>query len=407
MRHTDRFAAITLPVFLLMLQQLLAGIVVAPASTFFPVYLKDLGWSALMISAIATVQRVAGLASSLIGGTLSDSIGPKRTLVLGQACYFAATLLFVARAPFPVAVIWAACGFGMGLTTLGGQSYLMENADHAFLGVLTALYYWGYTLGGAAANPVAGLLLGRRGYPFLTLATAVPAVATVLLTAVFLPRSRKEAAPAAAADPDRRRGFLGYGRIGRRPEVLMLAMLRFLPTFCYGMAGVFVPLLLKAAGASNGLIALYATVSSIVAALAQLAAGRLADSLDWKAPTVTAFLLLGLGALAIALFPGSLPVVFAGAVVLLAAAWSLSALMPTLVSKVTVPAERGRVLGFAHLFWNMAMILGSLTGGFLYVTRPGLPFAAGAAAVAAAIALAFAFFRLVDRRATAGLPDLP
>jgi len=396
MRRRTRFPSLTTAVSLLLLQQMLSGIAMAPANTFFPVYLKDLGWSALLISAMATLQRVAGLASSLAGGALADSIGSKRTLVIGQACAVTATLLFLAGTPGSVAVVWTLYGCSVGFTTLGGQGYLMEKADPGTLGVVTALYYWGFTLGAAAANPVAGILQARRGYAGLTVA-AVPAVATVLLTALFLPRSLSATRRAAA----RSRGLFGYGRLARRPEILLLAALRFLPTFCYGMATVFVPLVLRAAGAPNSLVALYATVSSVVAALAQLAAGRLADRRGGKAPTVAAFGLLGLGALAVALFPSSLPAVFAGATVLMAAAWSLSALMPVLVARVTAPEERGRALGFLHLFWNLAMILGSLTGGVLYEVRPGLPFAAGAAALAIALCLSLRFFRVTEPGRTA------
>ena len=42
----------TLPVSLLIGIQLLTGMFVAPVSTFFPVYLKDLGYTAVLISGI-------------------------------------------------------------------------------------------------------------------------------------------------------------------------------------------------------------------------------------------------------------------------------------------------------------------------------------------------------------------
>ncbi|MCX7031464.1 MAG: MFS transporter, partial [Spirochaetes bacterium] len=89
---------------MLLALQLLTGIVVAPALAFFPVYLKDLGLSAVLISGIVTIQRVMGLGSSLAGGALVDTIGAKRTLVAGQVLYFAATLLFLTCSPWWIAV---------------------------------------------------------------------------------------------------------------------------------------------------------------------------------------------------------------------------------------------------------------------------------------------------------------
>ena len=176
---------------LLLAVQLLTGIVVAPALTFFPVYLKELGLSAVLISGIVTLQRVMGLGSSLVGGRMVDTIGAKRTIVAGQVLYFAATLLFLARGPWWIALVWAVYGIGNGPASLGAMSYLIEKADRARLGMLTALLYWGITLGGAIGNPLAAALLGRTDWRGLVPFTALPAVGIVLVTAIALPRSER------------------------------------------------------------------------------------------------------------------------------------------------------------------------------------------------------------------------
>jgi predicted MFS family arabinose efflux permease len=75
-----------------------------------------------------------------------------------------------------------------------------------------------------------------------------------------------------------------------------------------------------------------------------------------------------------------------------AAAWSLSTLLPSLVARVTEPAERGRVLGWIHLWWNAAMIAGSLLGGALYDRGAGLPFLIAGALNVASVGLVFVFF---------------
>jgi len=377
--------AFTVPITLLLGTQLLACLVVAPAITFFPVYLDDLGYSVILIAGIVTLQRTMGLLASLAGGVITDSFGAKRTLVLGQLCYFVGTLLFLARAPLWVSVIWAFNGLGSGLHLLGGQNYLLEKADHAFLGILTALYLWGYTVGTSVSNPIAAALMGRVGYAGLTPFMVIPAAATLIMTTVALPSSQRFSG-ASRASP-------GYRDIAFRPIVLMLAGLRFLPTFCYGMAMVFVPLQLKNAGASNPMIALFATASSVFATLAQLAVGRIADKASWKAPTTAAYILLAASSLAIGAWPGRLWLVFVCGTAGIGAAWSLSTLLPTLVSRVTAPAERGRVLGYVHLFWNLAMILSSLTGGYLFEAWPGLPLLAGGIACTGAIFLLPVFFR--------------
>lgn len=378
---------------LLLAVQLLSGIVLAPAIAFFPVYLKELGLSAVLISGIVTIQRTMGLGSSLVGGSLIDTIGAKRTLVAGQLLYFTATLLFLAKSPWVIALLWAVCGIGAGPASLGAMGYLVEKSDHARLGMLTALLYWGTTVGGAIGNPLAGILLDRADWAGLVPFTALPAVGIILLAAAALPRSTRRGPQQHA----------GLGRIlsavrlaAACPPVRRLAWMRFLPTVCYGMLLVFVPLLLKDAGASNTTIALYATASSMCASLAQLAVGRIADRVGWRAPTGASYAALAAASFAIAAFSGRLWIVFAAATVAISAAWSLSTMVPIQVTKAVAASEHGRALGYVHLFWNLAMIGAGLAGGVLFEAWKGLPLLVGGLAAAGGLPVAASFARAVS-----------
>jgi MFS family permease len=183
--------------------------------------------------------------------------------------------------------------------------------------------------------------------------------------------------------------------------VLLLALLRFLPTFCYGMLTVFVPLMLAREGGGATTVALYATISSLCAAGAQLGVGRAADRIGPRTPALLCYLLLSASALGIGLGVGRIwPVIVCG-VLAISGAWSLSVLLPPLVALVTETAERGRVLGFIQLFWNLAMILGSLVGGILFQAQSGLPFLVGGAAVALAPPLLLLYFRVAPQRPAA------
>ena len=333
----------------------------------------------MLISAIVTLQRVMTLGSSLVGGKMVDTIGAKRTLVAGQVLYFAATLLFLARSPWWIVLIWAVYGIGHGPAALGGTSYLIEKADRARLGLFTALLYWGVTLGGAIGNPLSAALLEHTDWRGLVPFTALPAVGIVLVTAMALPRSGRRS-------PSSRRpaGILAdIGQIAASPQVRLLAWMRFLPTVCYGMLLVFVPLLLKDAGASIATIALYGTASSVCASLAQLAVGRISDRSGWKASNDANLAALAAASFAIAAFPNRLWVVFAGATVGVSAAWSLSTLVPIQLRQSVEASGQGRALGYVHLFWNLAMILAGLTGGVLFEAWNGLPLLIGGVAAAA------------------------
>jgi len=382
------------PIIALLALQLMGGMLLAPHLTFFPLYLKDLGHSAVIIANIIAAKQLAGLVASLIGGVLSDSLGRKRTLLLGNIGYLISSVVFLIASPGWIGLLWTLGGFGLGLHTLGGQSYLIDTAAPAYLGLTSALFNWGYTLGGVLSSPVAGLILDRRDYGVFGWALIAFSLCTVAFNLFILPRSPVEGH---ARSPGLRR-FFGYGDIALRPTVLVLAALRFLPTFYYAIMLVLVPLLLDAAGASKTTIAWYATISWIAASLSQAAVGYAADRWSPIPTTAVTFTVLLSSMLGIGLRSSSLWVVFLFGTVGIAAAWSLSTLLPSLVAQATVPEERGRVLGFIHLWWNLAMIIGSMASGTLFEIAPGLPFLAAGLANLCSLALLFVFHCLVTQK---------
>ena len=380
------------PIVTLLALQLMGGMQLAPHATFFPLYAQELGYSAVLIASIVTAKQVAGLFASLVGGTLSDSLGRKRTLLLGNFGYLLSTFAFLVVSPNWIGLLWAIGGFGLGLHTLGGQSYLMDTASPDHLGLMSALYNWGYTFGGALSSPIIGLILDRGDYGLFAGVLIAFSLCTMAVNQFVLPRSPVER-QARATDVKR---FLGYGDIAIRPTILALSALRLLPTLTYATM-FLIPLLLDAAGASKTAIAWYATVSWVTASLAQVAVGRAADRWGPRLSTAITFAVLLVSAFGTGLWPASLWAVLVFGTIGTAAAWSLSTLLPSLVAEATVPEERGRVLGFIHLWWNVAMVAGSMAGGALFEIAPGLPFLVTGALNVFSIALLFVFYRLVAR----------
>lgn len=373
----------------LLVLQLLGGMILAPHLTFFPLYLNDLGCSTLLIANLVAAKQVAGLVSSLLGGALSDWLGRKRTLLLGVLGILVSSFAFLSASPVWIGVFGVLGGLGLGLHTLGGQSYLIDAAAPAYLGLTSALYNWGYTLGGVLSSPVAGALLDRWDFEVFGKALVGTSILAIALTQFILPRAQ-------GVRQVRQldfRSFFGYREIATRPSVLLLAALRFLPTFYYAMMLLLVPLLLEATGASNTTIAWYATTSYLAASLSQALVGWATDRWGPKLATSLAFSILLASVLGLGLGHTSLWTVFAFGMVGIAAAWSLSTLLPSLVALVTHPEDRGRVLGFIHLGWNLAMIVGSLVGGALFQVSAGLPFLSAGLAVSTALYLLSVFFR--------------
>ena len=393
--HTPPDGAKRWPVILLLGVQLLAGGIALSLRGFFPIYANEaLYYTTAAVSTVVAVGQFTGMVTAIIGGTLSDSIGYKWTLILGLVATAGGSLLYFMHAPWLFIATWIISVVGMSLITLGGQSYLVAAAGSANLGAFSALYNWGFTLGGALGSPGAGWLLDRYDFGALGLALLGSAGATAAIAALLLPRQHR--APAENATSELHT-LAGYGSIIRRPPVRVLGMLRFLPTCYWGMANVLIPLLIKAQAGSNTIVAVYATVSMIIASLAQIITGRAADRWGRRVPTLAAFGALTAGTLGLTLFARTLWGLYAFGILAASAAWSLSTLIPSLVAEASTDAERGRVFGFLHLLWNAGMIVGALIGGALLDIATGLPFAVATLLNLVAIALALTFFRLIAR----------
>jgi MFS family permease len=371
----------------------------SPHRTFYPLYVQDLGRATTWIAALSAARLAMAMLASLVGGLLSDTIGRKWTLFAGDIGFVAGSVLFLTRAPGWVGVLWTVSGFGMGLRTLGAMGYLMDAAGSRSLGVLSALFNWGYTVGGALSGPLAALLLAGGSYARFGIALTALALSALAVNALALPSLGAIPSSSAASTPAARshapwRDLFGYGHIAARRPVLLLTATRFLPTVYWGMAIVLIPLLLRAAGADKATIAGYAAVSQVIAALSQIAAGRAADRYGAAWPTAAALTALVASILCTGLLPDRLWSVYAFGTAGTAAAWSLSTLLPILVARVTETEERGRVLGWIHLWWNVAMMVGSMLGGALYERSAGLPFLVAGSLNTVSIALTWAFFRL-------------
>ena len=380
------------PVLLLLTIQLLSGIVISPQMSFFPIYVEEqLGFAVLFVSTVVAIGQLSGMIAALIGGALCDALGRKWTLVLGLVGLVFGSLAYLVQAPWLVVLLRAASGFGLGFHTLGGQSYLIDAAGSEHLGLLSALFHWGYTIGGAVGSSGAGIVLDYQGFGAFGLALLTISLATTLGALALLPGLSQNPTQVSSWG----KSLLGYDKILRRPAIVLLGLLRFLPTCYYGMASVLNPLLINRAAGSKTAVALYATSSLIMATLAQVLVGQAADRWGSQRPTLVSFGVMVLSAVGQASFAAHLWSFYVFGVLGICAAWSLATLVPCWVADATQVEERGRVLGMLHLLWNMAMMAGSMVGGALVGIALGLPFVVAALLNLGAIALAICFFRLI------------
>jgi len=342
--------------------------------------------SVRQVSQVIAFGQVIGMIASFFGGGLSDRWGHKRVLILGIITSALSGLVFIFQMQWIVVVLWGLSGVGIGFATLSSQGYLTLAASANTLGVFSALYNWGYTVGGAIGNPLAALLLDQGGFNLLGVSLLGLGIITTVL-ALFLPRLRQ-----AAVTPDPKAKNEGYKTL-LRGRIYLLGLLRFLPTCYYGVM-VLMPLLIKQQGGSNTAVAAYAAVSAIIASITQLVAGRISDRLGVRVPTTVAFIVILLAILGtIITAPKSVWGLYIFGTLGVSAAWALSTLLPSMVSVAAESEIHGRVFGMLHLLWTFAMMLGTLLGGALLEIDIRLPFVIVGVLNIVALGLTVPFFR--------------
>ena len=363
----------------------LAGASVRP---LLPVYVeRELGLSPAFSGLLLGVESLVGGMVSLAAGAVADAVGHRRVLIAGFAGFTFGLLQFTTHQPWLMVVLAVLYGMAHGLRSTAGQSYLLTAASAGSVGVATAAYFLGGTLGQAAGSAVAGPAIETWGFaPFALIAIGMNLVPLVI-AARFLPTLPRAASAHRSLHPGEMLAIV------RRRELLLLGGLRFFPTAFWGVWSLVIPLLLFRATESIVLTALYSTTGLVLSSISQFVVGRWSDRHGRKIPTL---IFLGLQALApvvAAGFTGYPAVLFGTGVVGMASGWTMSVLVLGAVRDRTQPHERGRAVGFIHTLWSLGLFVGSASAGLLLDLHASIPLAMAVGFSLVAIALAVALYR--------------
>ncbi len=382
-----------LPLIGLLSVQLLTGILLTPLTNFGSIYLNEaLGYSLQEVALIIALGQVVGMVASIIGGSLSDSQGHKWILFLGVSGLAISSLLYIIRVPWIVIILWCISNAGIGLSVVSGQGYLTLASSADVLGVASAIYNWGYTLGGAVGIPIATVILADDNFTMLGFALLAFGIFTIIVSA-FLPQIRPN-----DAIQKIKHSNVGY-RVLLRRDLIILILLRFLPTCFYGVM-TLIPLVIKQQSGSNVVVAWYVTGSSIFATIIQFIAGRMTDKYGVKLPTQISFVVILLAIIGMIVMGNTLWGLFLFGSLGIGAAWALSTLLPGMVTHSAEPEIHGRVFGSLHLIWTLAMALGTLLGGNLLSIQISLPFMIVGILNVIALGLTVPFFNMTVRKST-------
>lgn len=272
----------------------------------FALYLRALHWSGGQIGALLTVSMLSGMALTALVGPLSDRIGRKSLLLGFESTRVLAALAALLSASPPLLVAAAILGqYGRGGTGSAGpfgpaeQSWLARSVPSAervsIYSLNSAMGFFGQAAGAVlAALPAlfAGWLAGPLAYrPLFALVLVTSAISLWLISRVpdeCQPARRKAPAQEAAR------------ALGRRENALLLrlALANLVQGAGLGLSGPLIAYWFAVRfGEGPALIAPLMAASLVLAALAALGTGRLAQRYG-IVPVVIGLRSAGIGLLA-------------------------------------------------------------------------------------------------------------
>ena len=370
-----------------------SSFVSAPLNSLLPVYIEeDLLRSPLFSGGLRSAFLLLGGIFAVPAGRLADAWGIKPVYTLGVLGPTLVGVVFLTGDPLILTGLCVGIGISFGFNSAGGQSYLISAAPATVIGIASAGYFLGNTLGAASGNLFAGPIADALGFQMLGICAALSGIALVALSLSILPRI-----PTVKTTATQARSLAGGIALLKRTDVCLLLGIRFLPTSYWGAVTLLLSLLIFRLTESKTAATTFWSISLTIAALFQIFTGRICDRIGRWRPILVSSFLVACSALGLALTGHTLIGLYAFGGMATASAWSLSTTMPGLIQHIAHEGEKGRIVGMAHLAWSLGMLTGSLGGGALIEWGPQWPFGIGVAFCLGAFLCGVGLYRIHGR----------
>ena len=373
----------------LLIVSFFSSFVSAPLNTLLPVYVEaDLLGTPLFSGGLRAAFLILGGVFAVPAGRLADTWGVKPVYVLGTLGPILAGVIFYSGDPLLLTALCTGIGISSGFNSAGGQSYLISAAPSSVIGIASAGYFLGNTLGSASGNFLSGPIADAYGFQTLGFCITLAGVVLVLMSILILP------AIPSPKSADNGHNLSAFMQLFRRLDVCLLLGIRYLPTSYWGAVTLLLPLLIFRIAGTSTEATNYTAISLIIAACFQVLTGRLCDRIGRWRPILVSASLVAISALGLALTAHTLTGIYVFGILATASAWSLSTTMPGLIQLIARENEKGRVVGAAHLAWSLGMLSGSLGGGKLIDGGPIWPFGISVLFCLGALACGIGLYRL-------------
>ncbi|WP_406304262.1 MFS transporter [Streptomyces sp. NBC_00885] len=331
-------------------------------ATFMALYLTvDQGYSASYAGLVAALHGLGGVVSSLGGGVMTDRLGRRPTLLIGETST-AVSVAVLGFVQHPVAI--AAVAFVVGMASNASRPAVQammadivrpEDRVRAF-----SLNYWAINLGFAISAVAAGFV-AEHSYLAGFLGEAAMTLICAILIFFKLPESRPERVETKGAPVEPQISMLTVLRDGRFMSVVTLSFLIAL-IFMQGHVGL--PLAMGADGFSSSDFGMAIAVNGVLIVALQIPVTRYIEHRDPRRLLIISSLLAGYG-FGLTVFAASIAVY-----ALTVCVWTLAEIVnaPTqtgLVVRLSPLHGRGRYQGMYTLSWSVAALVAPLLAGFV------------------------------------------
>ena len=371
------------------------GVVFGPFLPFLPVYVEEeLNLSQTFTANFRTISLFLMATFVLLGGVLSDSLGPKKSMMLGLIGTPVAAAVFVIVNPGVLLGLAIYRGVSEGLLNGGGQTYMIATAPASRLGAATAVFFLGNTLGSALGSLIGGAILELSSFTTLGFVMLV-ASGPVLLAVLFLLPDVQ------TGDSDRpkvRDVLRGYREIVGRRHVWMLSSMQFLRTTFWGAASLTMPFLMHELTGSKIAVSAFNTVSLVVGMGSMIVVGAISDRVGRRKIVMVCIAGIGIASALLAVSAGNAAALFVAGTIATTVAWTLSGQVTPLAKEMSEPGEEGRLVGMILFPWALGMLAGAQIHGQFSESNPGLMFALLTLLLVAALGLAELMFRSAAHR---------
>jgi predicted MFS family arabinose efflux permease len=344
---------------------LMAGIFVNRLGAFIQVFLvlflTHRGFSTVQAGAALAAYTAGAVAGVLVGGALTDRLGPRRTILLSMVggAVLVLSILYLHNYVALVVAI-AIVGMVSGAYRPASSSLLSELTPKHRQVMIFAMYRLAYNLGNTAA-PLIGAALVAVSYNLLFWGEAVAALGYAAIAAIALPRRGRTPAgdgekPTAA---DRRAtGYLAV--LADRRYVLFLFAL-FVNAAVYVQYLSTLPVAMRSAGLGTTWFSAMVALNGVIVITCELLVTKVVQRWPIRIVPTVGFILLG-GGLACYALPFGAGVFVVGTLI-----WSLAEIVagPTMFAYPALAGPerlRGRYIGAGTAMFGIGSASGAIIG---------------------------------------------